>query len=61
MGTITNKRKALSVKEKFKAIRYIEDGRKKTDMWREFGLVNFTFKKIRKKSTTEESGKSRTD
>jgi hypothetical protein len=35
MGTITNKRKALSVQEKVKAVREIGDGKQKTDMRRE--------------------------
>jgi hypothetical protein len=40
MVTIMNKRKALSVEEKVKVIREIENGKEKADVCREFGLVN---------------------
>jgi transposase-like protein len=35
-----NKRKALSVEEKVKVIREIENGKKKADVCREFGVGN---------------------
>jgi transposase-like protein len=41
-----NKRKALSVEEKVKVIREIENGKKKADVCREFGLVNSTTQAI---------------
>jgi hypothetical protein len=46
MATITNKRKVLGVKEKFKVIREIVNGKKKDDMCQEFGLVNSTIQMI---------------
>jgi transposase-like protein len=46
MATITNKRKVLSDREKFKVIREIANGKKKADVCREFGLVNSTIQMI---------------
>jgi hypothetical protein len=40
MVTVTNKRKALGVEGKVSVIRQIENGRKKDDVCREFGLAN---------------------
>jgi transposase-like protein len=42
MVTVTNKRKVLSIEEKVKLIREIENRKKKTDVCGEFGLVNST-------------------
>jgi hypothetical protein len=42
MATVTNKRKVLNVEEKVKLVRGIESGKKKADVFREFGLVNST-------------------
>jgi transposase-like protein len=46
-----NKRKALSVEEKVKVIREIENGKKNTDVCREFGLINSTTQTIWKNRT----------
>jgi CENP-B N-terminal DNA-binding domain. len=35
-----NKRKVVSMKGKVKVIRQIENGKKKADVWQEFGVVN---------------------
>jgi transposase-like protein len=51
MVTIMNKRKALSVEEKGKVIREIENGKKKADVCQEFGLVNSTTQTIWKNRT----------
>jgi transposase-like protein len=51
MVTIMNKRKVLSVEEKFKVIREIENGKKKADVCREFGLINSTTQTIWKNRT----------
>jgi hypothetical protein len=50
MATIT-KRKVLSVGEKVKVIRETENGKKKADVCREFGLVNFMIQTIWKNRT----------
>jgi hypothetical protein len=51
MSTVTNKTKILSVEEKLKMLRVIENGRQKTDVCREFGLVNSTVQTICKNGT----------
>ena len=43
MATVTNKAEVFSVKEK--KIRQTENGKKKTDLFWEFGLVNSTIQK----------------
>lgn len=45
------KRKVLSIEEKVKVIREIENGRKKADVCRKFGLVNSTVQTIWKNKT----------
>jgi hypothetical protein len=51
MATLTNKRTVLSVEEKFKVIRGTENGKKKPDFCREFGIVNSTIQTICKNRT----------
>ena len=46
-----NKRKVFSVDGKVKAIREIENGKKKAGVCREFGLLNSTIQAIWKNST----------
>ena len=46
MATVTNNWKALGVERKVSVIRQIENGRKKDDMCREFGLANSTIQMI---------------
>ena len=52
MAAVTNKRKVLSVAEKDKLIREIENGKKEAFVFREFGFVNSRIKKICKNRTT---------
>jgi hypothetical protein len=51
MATVTNKRKVSSVEGKVKAIRQIENGKKKADADLEFGLISSTSKMIWKNRT----------
>jgi len=51
VATVTNKRKALSVERKVKAIRQIENWKKKSDFCRKFGLAHSTVGTIWKKRT----------
>jgi transposase-like protein len=51
MATITNKRKVLSVEEKVKVLQEIENGKKKADVCRAFGLINSTIQMIWKNRT----------
>ena len=46
MAAVTDKRKVLSVEGKDKVTRQIENGEKKADACREFGLVNFAIQTI---------------
>jgi hypothetical protein len=45
------KRKVLSIEEKVKVIREIENGRKKADVCHEFGFLNSTVQTIWKNKT----------
>jgi hypothetical protein len=51
MATVTNKRKGLSVEGKIKAIRQLENGKKKGDVGRKVGLVNSMIEMICKSGT----------
>jgi hypothetical protein len=51
MATVTNKRKVLSVEGKVKVTRQMGNGKKKADVFREFGLVNSTIRAICKNRT----------
>jgi transposase-like protein len=51
MATAMNKRKNLSVKVKVKVIRQIENGKKKSDVCQEFGLINSMIQMISKNRT----------
>jgi transposase-like protein len=51
MATVTNKRKVLSVEGKFEVIQEIENAKKKSDLCREFGIVNYTTQTICKNRT----------
>jgi hypothetical protein len=44
MVTVTNKREVLSIEGKVKLLREIGNGKKKADVFGEFGLVNSTVK-----------------
>jgi transposase-like protein len=46
MATVTNKRKVLSIEGKVKVLQQIENGKKKADVCREFGLINSTIQMI---------------
>jgi len=51
MATVTDRRKVLSVEGNAKLIRHIENGGWRggeTDVYREFGLVNYTTQKFGK-------------
>ena len=51
MATVANKRKVLSVAGKDKVTRQIENGEKKAEACREYGLVNFAIQTIWKSRT----------
>ena len=48
MATVASKRKVLSVEGKDEVTRQVENGEKKAEACRGFGLVNFAIQKIRK-------------
>lgn len=55
MATVTKKRTVMSVAGKVQVIRYTENGKKKKpDLCREFGLVNFTIQAVCKNLTAED-------
>jgi hypothetical protein len=51
MATVTNKRKGLSVEGKVKAIRQLENEKKKADVGRKVGLLDSTIEMICKNRT----------
>ena len=51
MATVTSRRKVRSVEGKFKVIRETEDGRKKAEVFREFGLSILRPKRFGKNRT----------
>jgi transposase-like protein len=46
MAEVAKKRKVLSMEDKVNMIKQIESGKKKADVYREFGLVNSTIQTI---------------